>query len=77
MDPSGTASAVRRVGAGTMHYYPSTGFPGAGYSHCRSGSDSGLHRRGRTGRWRPSTAGIPPSPIWKGLANFSVNRIDN
>ncbi|KAJ8923164.1 hypothetical protein NQ315_001718 [Exocentrus adspersus] len=29
-----------------MHYYPSTGFPSAGYTHCRSGSDSGLHRRG-------------------------------
>ncbi|KAJ8986108.1 hypothetical protein NQ317_005578 [Molorchus minor] len=28
-----------------MHYYPSTGFPSGGYTHCRSGSDSGLHRR--------------------------------
>lgn len=29
-----------------MHYYPSTAFPSGGYSYCRSGSDSGLHRRG-------------------------------
>ncbi|XP_045478266.1 voltage-dependent T-type calcium channel subunit alpha-1G isoform X2 [Harmonia axyridis] len=28
-----------------MHYCPST----AGYAHCRSGSDSGLNRRGRSG----------------------------
>ncbi|XP_060523056.1 voltage-dependent T-type calcium channel subunit alpha-1H-like [Cylas formicarius] len=30
-----------------MHYYPNTG-----YTHCRSGSDSGLHRRGSRGSHR-------------------------
>nr|XP_023020399.1 voltage-dependent T-type calcium channel subunit alpha-1G-like [Leptinotarsa decemlineata] len=34
------------MSADNMHYYPTAAFPSAGYTYCRSGSDSRLHRRG-------------------------------
>ncbi|KAG5895792.1 hypothetical protein JTB14_029208 [Gonioctena quinquepunctata] len=34
------------MSADTMHYYPPSAIPSAGYTYCRSGSDSRLHRRG-------------------------------